>query len=274
MRNLLGKCPLALLSIAFLTTASNAQVKIQIQVQPAQNIVQAKRLIAPGGRANNFYLLTNAMVIKDIKFSKEQTAKFEKAQKAKNEATQEVYKKLRDRTLPIQQRRDLSKKLTEFNQNFTKEVEKILSKEQKKRLEQIQFQMTTQNGLSRIFYFQKYAKDLNITNEQKTEARRLQSEMSKAMRSIPKEVKGEERLQQRQNMMKATNKKIEELLTEAQRKKIADLRGKPFKGLKVNNRPIIRPLPVQPRPGLLPARPIKGKPVQPVKPKPGTPVKD
>ena len=234
---------------------STASVSAQAQILPAKPGFAAKRIaIVPGG-ANSYYLLNQKAVQEDLKLTKEQLKKYQDADKAQAQARTEFYKTLRGGG---GNRAEAQKKMQAAMKKFNEVMKKLLTKEQTKRIDQIQFQQQTRYGLYSVFNkFSKWGKELKVTDEQVKKFRNLQRETSKEYRNLPKGLAREDLIKARNKIRDDSNKKAKELLTKEQQKKFDEMKGKPFKGLggPIGIRPIPRPLP-------LPVRPIKPGKIQ------------
>lgn len=252
------KVLLAAAIVALVGNSASAQVRV-IQIQRGQPGVGAKRIAIGGFAGRNYYQLRQKAVQEDLKLTKEQIKKIEDTQKAQQAAQQEVSKLRRD----PEKRAEAIKKMQEINKKTQDDMAKILTKEQSKRLDQIQFQQQTRYGMQVIFRNQKYVKDLKVTKEQQEKAQEIQKEQSEATRNLPRNIPIADRRKAIEKIRDESSKKMEGILTKEQQKKLEDLRGKPFKGL--NNRANIggiRVAPVRPiqiKPGKIQIKPIQGK---------------
>jgi Spy/CpxP family protein refolding chaperone len=114
-----------------------------------------------------------------------------------------------------------SEELEKENQKFLQEN---LTAAQRKRLEQIAFQVTGLWQLNRP----EVAKALNLTEEQRKKFKEMEQEASKELQEI---AKGREGRNEKLAKLRAdTDRKIEALLTDEQKAKAKEMMGEPFKG--------------------------------------------
>jgi len=114
-----------------------------------------------------------------------------------------------------------SEELEKENQKFLQEN---LTAAQRKRLEQIAYQVTGLWQLNR----REVAKALNLTEEQRKKFKEMEQEASKELQEI---AKGREGRNEKLAKLRAdTDRKIEALLTDEQKAKAKEMMGEPFKG--------------------------------------------
>jgi Spy/CpxP family protein refolding chaperone len=171
----------------------------------------------PGFNADNmpaFNLLTQKPVQDELKLSEDQLAKI-KAESAKQEkAMQELREQGLGREEQISKRREL-------NQQSDKAAEEILKPDQLKRLQQIRLQLRQ----TRAFQDEKVAKELNLTEDQKTKIKEIQDDAGRQRRGL----RGEENLPKLREINQGADEKIMSQLTAEQKAKWKEMTGTPFK---------------------------------------------
>jgi hypothetical protein len=118
------------------------------------------------------------------------------------------------------------KKSDELEKEEKKFLEDNLTAEQLKRLNQITFQVTGLQQLTRP----EVARALNLTEEQQTKFKELHKEARKELEEIINSKDREGRNEKLAKLREETDKKIEAVLTDEQRTKARELVGEPFKG--------------------------------------------
>ncbi|MGV3618257.1 MAG: hypothetical protein ACO1SV_23260 [Fimbriimonas sp.] len=118
---------------------------------------------------------------------------------------------------------------TKVNEEIQKEVDAILTPEQQKRLKELSVQRAG-NGAVMI---PSVAKDLGITDEQKTKIENLQKLQGEATQALFQkmrdgELDGEQMREKMTANQKALDEEIGKVLTEAQKTKLKEMAGKPF----------------------------------------------
>jgi Spy/CpxP family protein refolding chaperone len=117
-------------------------------------------------------------------------------------------------------------KFNELEMTNKKFLEDNLSAEQRKRLEQITLQVTGLYQLGR----QEVVKALNLTEEQQNKFEDLQKETRKALEEIINAPDRAGKTEKLSTLREETSKKIMAVLTDAQKAKVREIVGEPFKG--------------------------------------------
>lgn len=162
-------------------------------------------------------LLRQKSVQDDLKLSEDQVRKIHHHAGGQWKKAQDVIK------LDPKERKEKFAKMGEENEQFIKDT---LSPAQHKRLHQITLQVAGAMWVTRP----EIASELKLTGEQKKQARHLQHEARKEFEELLYSTKAEERREKHQAHCKACTAKIAKLLTDEQKAKWKELRGKPFKG--------------------------------------------
>jgi Spy/CpxP family protein refolding chaperone len=124
-------------------------------------------------------------------------------------------------------REEIQKKMAELRKTENEAIAKILKPEQLKRAKQIALQQQVRFGIGFALNNEEIAKSLKITDEQKEKLREIQGKAREQMQGLGRD---EEGAKKRQEIMKATNEKVEGVLTAEQKTKLKGLQGEPFKG--------------------------------------------
>lgn len=169
----------------------------------------------PGmGGGNSLFLLTQKSVQDELKLTEEQVKKVTALQ----EKQRESFKGFKDLS-----KEEAKAKFEERAKETKKSVDEILKPEQVKRLKQISIQ---QSG-SRAFSDPEVAEALKLSDEQKEKIKGIQEDSFKEMREAGR---GEEGTKKREAIRKATDEKVQGVLSAEQKTKLKDLTGEPFKG--------------------------------------------
>lgn len=209
----------ALVAAALLACASEAQVQIQpkkIQVQPKQSQVQP-RLIAPiAQKDNKLTLLENKDVQEDLKLTAEQVKSVKELATKYNEAIKDL------------KGRDAFQKSRDLIQQNQQAIERLLNGDQNKRLGQLEVQQKGPNAFSDP----QVSKEINLTNEQRTEMQNVIRESAKKRTEIIRDNKGnaEKILEKTNELNKSVVEDIVKNLTDGQKGTWRILVGEPFKG--------------------------------------------
>jgi hypothetical protein len=118
------------------------------------------------------------------------------------------------------------KKIDELEKEEKKFLEDNLTAAQRKRLDQIALQVTGLQQLTRP----EVAKVLNLTEDQQKKAKEMQEAARKEFEDILNDKNKEGRNQKLAKLREDNAKKIDALLTDAQKAKARELVGEPFKG--------------------------------------------
>ena len=171
-----------------------------------------------GGGGGSLFLLTQKSVQDELKLSEEQVKKVT----ALEEKQREGFKGFKDLS-----KEDRKTKMEERAKETKKSVDEILKPEQVKRLKQISLQ---QSG-SRAFSEPEVAEALKLSDEQKEKIKTIQEDAAKEMRGLftPDGDRAEAR-KKMEAARKATDEKVQGVLSAEQKSKFKDLAGEPFKG--------------------------------------------
>ena len=169
-----------------------------------------------GGQA---MLLRQESVQKELKMTDDQKGKLDDFFAGMREKMQDAFQ------LEGEER---AKKMQEIQKENEKTLASILKPEQVKRLKEIGYQQA--GGMA--FSNPEVAKELAITDEQKTQLRELNQNMMAEMRELfqPGQPPDEESRNKMQELRKSTGEKMLKLLTDEQKKKWKTMQGEPFKG--------------------------------------------
>lgn len=172
-----------------------------------------------GAGAGLLMYLGQESVQKELKMTEEQVSKVRDLQQKQRAAFKEAF------NLSPEERRQKMRELTESN---TKALAEILKPEQLKRLKQINYQLAPLGG---VLSDPEVQKELNLSDEQKEKIRAIQQDAAQAMRELfqpggdPNETR-----RKIEEFRKSTDQKLMNLLTDAQKNKLNELKGEPFKG--------------------------------------------
>ncbi|HRF59462.1 MAG TPA: hypothetical protein PLH94_06045 [Fimbriimonadaceae bacterium] len=180
-----------------------------------------------GGMDSPLALLRRNDVQKDIALTEEQKGKLTKLQEEAQAKMQEAREQMQGGGGDRQAMMDAMRKM---NEDMGKKANEILTKEQQKRLKEIAIQL----GGSRIAFRDDIAKELGITADQKSKYERLQTDQRNAMQSVLEKVQNGELDREevpaiREKNNKAMDAEVDKILTQAQKDKLKEMSGKPFK---------------------------------------------
>jgi hypothetical protein len=178
--------------------------------QPAETVV-------PEGTTVQLLLLRQKSVQQELKLTPDVTKKIMEFTQKQHDAFLRVIK------LGKEERGQKIKELAKKNEQFLKDT---LTPGQGKRLAQITLQMTGLHQLSRP----EVAKVLELTREQEKKIKAIQEETRKKLAKLIHDTSPEERKEQFEKLREETRKKVRALLTDAQKAKVKELVGEPFKG--------------------------------------------
>ena len=162
-------------------------------------------------------LLRQASVRDEIKLSHDEADKIHKYTSKQWKIAQEVSK------LPPAERDKKFAAMTQENHRF---IDQTITKEQRKRLQEIELQTAGLLLITRP----EIAKKLNLTDEQKKRIQGMQKEGRQEMEDFIHATKPEDRKEKLVELRKTSRARMLELLTDDQEKTWAQLQGKPFKG--------------------------------------------
>jgi Spy/CpxP family protein refolding chaperone len=165
-------------------------------------------------------LLGQESVQKELKLTQEQAEKV----KAASEKQRKSFQGLR----AIQDEQERAKKFEEMRKEADKFVAEILKPEQVKRLKQI----TLQQQGGRALEDPEVAKELNLTDDQKTKVKEIMEDTGNQIRELFQGGGGfsEETRKKMQEINKTATEKATGLLTADQKAKWKEMTGEPFKG--------------------------------------------
>lgn len=173
--------------------------------------------MVPEEGAVEVMLLLQPDVCKELDLSSEKCDKvesFASAQWKKAEALADLEEKERDKKF---------KDMTKENERF---LEQTLSKDQKKRLDQILLQTAGLLWVTRS----EIAKQLNLTSDQKKRAADLQQKARDEMEALIHETDEQEQDAKLRELRGTSRERLMSLLTADQKKKWKEMQGEPFKG--------------------------------------------
>jgi Spy/CpxP family protein refolding chaperone len=173
--------------------------------------------IAPETTTAQLLLLRQKSVQKELKLSDEVVKKI---MEFTNKEASEYAKDLK------LDEKEREKKIEELEQANKKFLEDTLSAGQRKRLVQITLQVTGLYQLGRP----EVARALNLTEDQQTKFEGLQKETRKALEVILASTERAGKTEKLAKLREETNKKIMDALTDAQKAKVKEIVGEPFKG--------------------------------------------
>jgi Spy/CpxP family protein refolding chaperone len=164
------------------------------------------------------FLLGQESVQKDLKLSDDQVTKIKDFEQKRREALSGL------RDLSQEDRR---KKMEEQNKADHKAIAEILKPEQVKRLKQIAWQLQGPQALAD----EEVVTALGLSADQKDKVKKIGEESRQQMRELFQPGGNREEAQKKmQELRKATNDKMMEVLSPEQKTKLKELTGEPFKG--------------------------------------------
>jgi hypothetical protein len=173
--------------------------------------------MVPEEGAVEVMLLLQPTVCKELNLSKEKHDEiydFASAQWKKAETLGKVDEKERDKKF---------KEMTKENERF---LEKTLTKDQKKRLDQILLQTAGLLWVTRS----EIAKELNLSSEQKKRAADMQQLARDEMEELIHQTSDEQKDEKLRELRQTSRQRLMSLLTDQQQAKWKELAGEPFKG--------------------------------------------
>lgn len=182
----------------------------------AAPVFAAGKLVPEEG-AVEVMLLLQPDVCKDLDLSKEKCDKvesFASAQWKKAQKLAHLEEKERDKKF---------QEMTKENERF---LEQTLSKDQKKRLDEILLQMAGLLWVTRP----EIAKQLNLSSDQKKRAVDLQQRARDEMEELIHETDEEDQDAKLRELRETSRERLMSLLTNDQKKKWKEMQGEPFKG--------------------------------------------
>jgi hypothetical protein len=176
--------------------------------RPAEEVV-------PHGTTVKLLLLRQKSVQKELDISADDAKKIMDFTNAQSEAARKAS------GLGEAERKEAFEKLAKENHDF---LSKALSEKQSKRLNQITMQFAALTVLTRP----EVAKDLNLTDEQVTKLKDMQTEARKALVDLLSTKEG--RTEKFAKLREDTRTKILAVLTDEQKTKVREMAGPPFEG--------------------------------------------
>lgn len=201
---------------------SMAAAIVTLAVSPAGAQQQQRQRGGFGGfggfGGDAIYLLGQKSVQEELKLTDEQIKKGKELSDRRSEAFQGL------RDLSREERRT---KMQEIRKANNKALAEILKPEQLKRVKQIALQQRAGFGLGFVVNDEEISSALKITDEQKEKIRDIQRKGFEELRDVGRDDEGRKK---RQEVMKATNEKVEGVLTAEQKTKLKELKGATFTG--------------------------------------------
>lgn len=173
--------------------------------------------LVPEDGAIEVMLLRQASVREDLKLSHDEAAKINKFTSQQWKKAQEVSK------LPPAERDKKFAEMTKENDRF---IDQTVTKEQRKRLQEIELQTAGLICLGR----HEIAAKLKLSDEQKRRVQGMQKEGRQEMEDLLYATDAEARQEKLTELRRTSRARILELLTEEQERIWSQLQGKPFKG--------------------------------------------
>lgn len=185
-----------------------------------------------GGRVSGSQLLQRDDVKDELKLTDDQKSKLADVNQKARDRMREAFQNsgFQPGQPPSEeQQKKMAETFQKLNDDTNKEINAILSADQQKRLKEL----TVQRSGNSIALSPDYEKDLGITADQKAKFGDLQKKQGEAMRTLQEKMRNQEidfqgmREAMTKNQ-KIMNDEIGKILTDDQKKKIADMGGKPF----------------------------------------------
>lgn len=198
--------------------AAAAVMALAVSPVWAQQQQQRQRGGFGGFGGDPIYLLGQKSVQEELKLTGEQIKKGKELSDRRSEALQGLG------DLSREERRT---KMQEIRKANNKALAEILKPDQLKRVKQIALQQRMGFGLGFVLNDEEVGSALKITDEQKEKIRDIQRKAFEELRDAGRDDEGRKK---RQEVMKATNEKVEGVLTAGQKTKLKELQGATFKG--------------------------------------------
>jgi len=181
-------------------------------------VSRADDKLVPEEGAIEVMLLRQPSVREDLKLSHDEASKIDNFTREQWEKAKEISK------LSTEAERD--KKFAEMSKENDRFVDKTLTKEQRQRLKEIEFQIAGLICLNRP----EVAKKLNLTVEQSKRVKEMQKQIRQEMEELLYNSAPESRQAKADEIRKTSRAGILELLNDEQEKTWAQLQGRVFKG--------------------------------------------
>lgn len=175
-----------------------------------------------GGGMNPFALLTDKGIREELKLSEEQIKKIDEFMR--NQRPPQF--------TPGGDPQEMRAQFEEYRKNQEKEMGNILNADQMKRFKQLRLQSIQKNqGLGALLMNPEVGQALDFNDDQRESFREIMEESRRAMQEMRENrVSPQEMMAKMQELQKANSEKIEKMLTDAQRAKLKELLGEPYKG--------------------------------------------
>jgi hypothetical protein len=212
--------------LAVLVLAATAllvsQLKAQTQEKGRRGRNTAAGSIFGRGNLNAAALVSMEQVQKELNLTEEQITEFQKI-------TVEMPGLADLRDLSEDKRRakllEIQKQIMAANDEAKRKIEEILLPDQRDRLDQIMLQLQGDRALSS----DKWATKLGLSDEQRKQIQEAQDAQDERVRRSIEEPRKDDSRQEMQKHRNETRRKIRDVLTNEQRQKLTELKGKPFK---------------------------------------------
>ena len=233
---------LAVLTGMFLVAAANAEGPRRGPNPPRQG-PQMGRMHVPGISGKLLGLLRIEEVRNELDLKEDQVQQLKDIAKMLRKGIPAPSGKREDlRNLPPEERRAkleaFRKKALKHSEKFREQIKEVLTSDQFKRLEQIEFQVRLKIRGAGVLADKKLAEKLGITGEQKEKFRELRQQLTGEMREFAVELRNtdpaeraekEKELHQRlAEVRKEVFKQAFEVLTYEQRETLEEMKGEPF----------------------------------------------
>jgi Spy/CpxP family protein refolding chaperone len=177
----------------------------------------AKNKLIPEEGAVEVYVLRQPSVHKELKLTQEQIDRINKHCIAQWEKAKEAHELSESES---------DKKFAELTRENDKFVEQVLTKDQRKRLDEIVLQLAGLLCLSRHDVESK----LGLTSDQKKRIKELQEEGRRHAEELIHATNKDQRRQKLDDLSARTRQKVNEVLTDKQEAKWKEMTGEPFHG--------------------------------------------
>lgn len=180
------------------------------------------------GGGSGLALVKGKDVAADLKLTEEQVKKLEELDKKNGEKRRKAMEEAAG------DREAMMTAMQELNKESEKALGEIISADQSKRLKQLQLQSTLKSaGLMAALANPEVSKALNFNEEQQEQLKGFREDMQTTMREMFSGGGGGDRQEMMKKMQEyrtSIDKKLTKMMTEEQNKKLAELKGEPFKG--------------------------------------------
>jgi Spy/CpxP family protein refolding chaperone len=175
-------------------------------------------------------ILTNKSVQKELKFTEEQTKQVAEITAKQQEAMKEAFPLLRE---DREKATEIMKKAQTEMTSSMKKVREGLTKDQVKRLSQIQLQMAVKNKDLKIFQNEEVAKTLSLTTKQKDTVKETLDNIAKDLKELQDDAKGD--FKKMREMFKKAGElngegweTVMKTMSEDQKKSLEEAKGEKF----------------------------------------------